>query len=751
MGRLKVFLIILVIIAALVIVGFIASRKLSQGEEQKFTQSGGETTYYWTIATSRRSLTGNLPDQLKIYSLDDKLVFDSDTAKPMFDGSPKISIKTDKTKDGAAFKQTFDYAFADVTLNIQLFNNQKYADITTEIKYSQDKASQFEGIELALDGPGKSSYIDEAYSKQGLTKKVQISQWSPHVIEAGDKYKATLIDNTAEVMELQKTLKNTNIKFYSYYGPTREGVFARNYDGANKAEPKIDTNIKRAKDETVNLSSRLFIAQDSLSYLPFRWPYAKDSVVVLGSHADLGTIKDVENEGVDRINSVFYGSSRTDGADYGKKGILSHKLRTTFTVFAVQDAEENSNNGSTLEAPKFYEAIKELYRRGVDIGAHRLAYEGIGVYKQDKEKIVEAFDILSEFNPTVWIDHRIRDCVTDPRQENIAACGSIKGDKLNVVEQMAAGTWKYWWASGQDSQGGGKDYQLSAFEDFLDASRILYYYQGASEALIPPKLLAFAQSYTYEKKEFTTGDLDKLAEQKGYHHVHAYFVTNSPELDNSSLKKDGDGNTYWRTSTHLENGLKGLEDYQEEDKVWVRDFTTIADFLQAWQDIKIIDFTNNSITIKNEGENAIDGLSLYNPAGKIESAKSGDTYYPYVRDGYVVLPRLEKNETRIVEFGSDDNIPQIKNLTDKHIEISDVSYNSKDKKLSINIAPSGKPGQDLIVDNTDIVIELPSAASLKVTRDGVPFTGFSLKDKTLTITTDTKEHEFLIQPLLTED
>lgn len=745
MSKLKLVLIILGIVAVLALLAFVANSRLAKGTTQKFTQAAKIQSYYWTIAKERKTLTGGtLPDQLRIFTLDNKLVFSSDTVQPMFEGTPKISTKVDQSAGGATWEQIFQYDFAAVTLKVQLSNQEKFADISVETKYNQDKASQFEGIKLSLDGLGKASYFDETYTKKTLAGKVQISQWSPHVVEIDDKYKTTLVDNTAEVMELQKGPK-TDIKFYSYFGSTREGVFARNYEGADKADPKIDTNIKRSKGEIVTLSSRLFVSQDSLSYLPFRWPYAKDSVVSLVSHADLGQIRDYENEGVDRINSVFYGSSRTESEDFGKKGILSHDLRVTFTVFPVKDAEENSNNGSTLEASKFSAAVQELYRRGVDIGAHRLAYEGIGEYKNDEEKIKEAFEIMSEFSPSIWIDHRVRDCENDSKAEDISGCGSLNEDKLNVTKQMAANNWKYWWASGQDSQGGGKDYQLNAFEDFLSASRVLYYYQGTADALIPPQLMAFAQSYTYEKKEFSTADLDKLSKDKGFHNVHAYFVANSAELDNSSLKKDGDGNTYWRTSTHLEKGLEVLEDYQKEDLVWVRDFTTVADYLRQWQKIKILDFTANSVTIQNTGEEAIDGLTLYNPIAKIKTVKSGGTYYPYTREGYVVLPRLEKGETKKIEFGDDKNIPQITNFEDKHIDINDVSYSVQDKKLNISIGPSGKPGQDLVINDTEITIELPSGFSPKITRDKAAYNNFSLSGNTLTLKTDTNNHSFIVQ------
>lgn len=743
MNRLKVFLVVFGIIALLVGAGFLVNRYLTKGETQKYET---QNSYYWTITKNRTSLKGALPDQLQIFTLDNKMVFDSDTVKPMFEESPKITIAAAETKDGMTFKKTFTYDFAEVNLNINLFNNQKYVDISTEIKYTQDKANQFEGIELALDGLSQTSYFDETYTKQNLTnKKIQISQWSPHILETGSKYKATLTDNTAEVMELQKGLKNTNIKFFSYYGPTREGVFARNYEGADKAEPKIDTNIKRTKGEAVALSQRLFVGQDSLSYLPFRYPYAKDSVVSYVSHADLGTVKDIQNDTINRIKAVFFGASTPESPDWNKKGILSHHLRITFTAFALKDANENiTTNGSTLEAPNFLAAVEDLYRRGVDVGAHRLTANGVGDFDKPTARIKQGFQILSQFSPTVWVDHHIRDCKTEPNQETLAGCGGLQGNKLYLMNYLVDGPWQYLWASGQDSQVGGPDYQLSAFDKFQDAARVLYYYQGASEALIPKKLLTFASSYTHSSKELTAPELDQLAEGKGFINIHAYFLDNSDQNDAASLKKTNQG-TFWRISNHLEEGLKLLGDYQDEDKVWARDFTTVADYLRAWHNVKILDFTKNSVTIQNQGENAIDGLTLYNPVGKIATAKSGDVYYPYIRDNYVVLSRLAKGETRTVEFGSDENIPQIENFTDKHIEISEASYSKTDNQIKINIASSGKPGQDLVVGETEIKIKLSGSINPKITRDGAAFTDFIIEGRELTITTDTNAHNFVIQ------
>jgi hypothetical protein len=207
--------------------------------------------------------------------------------------------------------------------------------------------------------------------------------------------------------------------------------------------------------------------------------------------------------------------------------------------------------------------------------------------------------------------------------------------------------------------------------------------------------------------------------------------------------------TFWIINKHLEEEFKTLEDYQNKDMVWVRDFTTVADYLNQWKQIKILDFTKNSITIQNQGENDINGLTLFSPNQKISTVSSSEVYYPYIRNNYVVLPRLEKGQTRTVNFKYgevDKNLPQIINFTDKHIEISDASFYPTEKKLKISIAPSSKPGQDLVVGETEIQIKLPDGVKPSVKEDDVLHeAGMTYNNQILTIKTDTNKHNITIE------
>jgi hypothetical protein len=197
----------------------------------------------------------------------------------------------------------------------------------------------------------------------------------------------------------------------------------------------------------------------------------------------------------------------------------------------------------------------------------------------------------------------------------------------------------------------------------------------------------------------------------------------------------------------MEREFALLQKYQDQDKILTSDTSTILDFLQAWHQIQIVDFDKKSLTIKNTGANPIDGLTLLAPSSQIQSAESGNVVYPYLRQGYVVLPRLASGETRTIQFKlgiPDSQLPQIVNFTDKHIDVSQVSYLSDSRQLEISIAPMAKPGQDLTVDNTDIVIKLPANSNPKILRDNQNYTNFKLDGQTLTLSTDTNPHQFLI-------
>ena len=717
-------------------------------QDSKNVYDGNPSLYYWSITSHRTGFAGKLPDRFRVYTLKNDLVFDSTRTKPFFSSNvdlTKYKIKTSlqQNSDKTVFSQTYIYPFAEVSFNFVLYQNQKYVDLKSSVKYSQNHASEFEGFSIDLTHKNEISYFDEAYNLQKLNKPVIISQWSPHIIESKG---LTLTDNSAEVMELG----GAQAKFYSYYGSTRESVFRRDYAGANKAEPKIDLNIKRSNGEVINLNLRAIITPDKITALPFRWPYAKDSVLTYTIHADLGNFMNVKTDLEKRFKAVYFGSSDSASPDYGKKGLFAHNLRLTQTVWPVNvDNPKEGSFYSSLENDSVKKMVTELYRRGIDIGAHRLADSGIGASKDVAAKIKSAFDLISQFNPTVWIDHSDSgDCVSAPEKELISGCGSITGNKLNMIDKLAQGTWKYIWADGQDSQNKNyKDYTLNAFSTFKTASQILYYYQGAQNAIIPNKFMIFASSLSHENEMFTESEIQQLAQDKGFNNTHTYFQNYGPAVLKASLPT-GKKDAVWNINPKLEDEFTLLDKYQSQDKIWVRDFTTVADYLQSWKNVQIIDFTDKSLTIKNNSDQAIIGLTLFAAKEKISAVSSSGVYYPYIRDQYVVLPKLEANEEKTVLFAFGEpnpTLPQILNFADKQIEISDISYVQADKNLKIAIGPTGKPGQNLTITDTEIKIQIPSGSTPSITRDGHVYTNTDFANQILTIKTDTNKHNFEIK------
>ena len=343
----------------------------------------------------------------------------------------------------------------------------------------------------------------------------------------------------------------------------------------------------------------------------------------------------------------------------------------------------------------------------------------------------------------------------------MSGCGSLKNNPLYLMDYLSKDSWKYVWAGGQDSQNPNykNDYQLNAFSTFLNASQILYSYQGASNGLIPEKLMMFASTFgrlSNQDKLYTATDLDQLAQAKGFNNSHTYLVNYGPEVIKGSKSKPNPNQPdplatdtlIWTINSHLEDEFALLEKYQSQDKVWVRDFTTVADYLQAWKKVKVLDFTAQSVTIQNQAETNIDGLTLIIPNQKISAVSANGVYYPYIRNQYVVLPRLNAGEIRKIDFEFGDirtDLPQITNFTDKQIAITDVSFNQTDKILKISINSTGKLGQDLVVDDADISIKIPNNQKPEVLRDGATYSNTTFTDQVLTIKTDTNQHNFEVK------
>jgi hypothetical protein len=747
----KKFIICLFLAVILIYIVCTISIELPFSQSQKHqVKINNNLAYTWQLNTHRRNIFGPLPDRLRIYAEGSRLTFDSTKEKPFFDektGKPTITTSLNEQSGLTVFHQIFNYPYATVDFSYNLDQSQKYIDLKVQTKYLQDKSVQSEGFDLGLPRLGV-SYYNEEFKKQSLgLRSVQISQWSPHIIESSG---VTITDNSAEVMALSRSLLISWVKFYSYYGPIRNNVYKRDYENASVAQPKIDTNLKHLAGDTVTLSVHAIFTPEKLNLLPFRWPYAKDAVVAIVAHADLGSFVVEQTDAAKRILAVFYGTSDKNSPKYGKGGILGHDIRMTNAVFSVNnDVTSDKDYYSTLENPDYQAAVTDIFRHGIEIVPHRLTADGIGSSQDVASKINLAFQLLAKYAPTTWTDHDDSgDCVNTPTRELISGCASIKGNPLYLVDRLVSAGYKYVWADGQDSQDAlYRDYLLNAYDQFNHAAQILYYYQGATGAELPTSLKMFASSIAHETHMFTPDELDQLSAQKGYNNTHTYFVNYGSGTITGSVPSGPKNDLVWKVNEVMETEFALLQKYQDQDKILTSDTSTILDFLTAWHQIQIVDFDQNSLTIKNTGANPIDGLTLLAPSGQIQSAQSGNVIYPYLRQGYVVLPRLASGETRTIQFklGTPDaQLPQIVNFTDKHIDISQMSYLTDVRQLEIDIAPMAKPGQDLTVDNTDIVIKLPANSNPKILRDNQNYTGFKLDGQTLTLSTDTNSHQFLI-------
>jgi len=690
--------------------------------------------------------------------------------------NPTVCISNDA--DAFRYTKIYNNDYLLAKCNYKLYRDKRYIDVDVELKYQNDKEIAYEGVELKLAKNSPIEYMDNAFKKQRVraNQDVFLSQWSPRYIKILPSL--SLIIDKVEAIEISSKDRNSDaIAVYSYFSPLREHIYNDYY---SNPLPQPSSGIKRKPGEIVHISLRMFIGDEELNFMPFRYPYAKNSVISFTEHADFcGTNKAAEeNLYPDQIRehpikktlAAFYGTSDKNSPDYMKKGLVAHNLRASITVWPVNDEISDQNNNAhrdyeyygTLENGSFFDIINDLYRYGMDVGAHRLTYTNMASLKDTqgntvsdssliKNEITKAFAIISPFNPKLWIDHGPVDC-RHSRTEAVSGCGSDKTSCLYVIDKLKENNWKYVWSSGQDYP---YNHALNGFESNMKVPPIAYYFQKIddSDTNGDPLLMFAASKYFYKfHRNLTEDNLERLSNEKGFHNYHIYFrkpssninyINGLPDdpaiLDNiewlglvRSVETPGHP-IEWSIEPKWEEKLVLLEAFQNQDKLWVRDFTSVANYLMAWSKVKVEDFGNAWVQIRNTSDEPIDGLTIYSPATNISTAVDSEgNYFPWIKnmnnginnEGYVVLPELQPNESKRIYFGAGDpgnSKPRLINVSNKQIAVFDCSYSEKDNKLKIEIGSYGAK----VPEKTNILLKLPFVSSYAVFRNGVSYSDYS--------------------------
>jgi hypothetical protein len=684
-----------------------------------------------------------------------------------------------ETHDGVTrVRRTEERPEATTVTTATLTPDQRYLDLEVAWRYHADAVVSEDGVALTLPADTPLSYCDAAYRLQPLgAAPVRLSRWSPHLVRLPG---GVWCDEGAEVLELDRAPAGVTARFFAYYAPLRDGVHFRAYSGA---APQPPTTCRRPAGDAVVMRLRLFIGEALPPLLPFRYPYAKDAVISFAEHTDFGTgavnggVPDYPGHAAKKTLAAFFGTSDRGDPAFGKRGLLGHHLRVTATVWPLDDEgvaydhdppyDRSYYAGGTLEAPRYRAVIDELHRAGTDIGAHRLTYSSLAALRDARGASItdpavvraavrQGLDAMAPYNPAVWIDHGPRDAAYRP-SEALAGSGADPESPLYVVEALETRGWRYAWASGQDNT-----YDLNAFAPRVPVPLLLYSHP-ALDAPGPAdrRLLFFDASNALTVKSALTAEmLTQLAGDKGFNNVHAYFRLYRNDTQGFIRAVPGAEALHWEVHPEWEAKFALLEAFQETDRLWVRDFTTVADHLQAWSRLRIVDFGADWLTLRNDNPHAVHGVTLYAPAWLAWVGMDDGTLLPWVRnvpadesgrpaEGYVVLPELAAGATVRLTCAAGSyarDLPLVRRISHKHLAVTACGYAPATRTLTLTLGAD----RAAVTEAATVVIDWPAGEALAVERDGLPYADVTRDGAVLTLTTTidpATPHRFTIHPL----
>jgi hypothetical protein len=359
-----------------------------------------------------------------------------------------------------------------------------------------------------------------------------------------------------------------------------------------------------------------------------RQPYGYDASIIFTNHTD--------QESVDTINAVFYGTEDITSNDYGLKGLVSHDVGITKTVW--MNSADNGPNHDLSEA-HFKALHDKLYADSIEIGPHSTTPQ-----TEDRTAVAANLDLYRDyFGSTIWIDHG----PSYNNWEDISVAGSIKGDPNYILDLLDQYGYKYAW-NGLTDAVPYNDLNMFYPSDTYFRMPLLYYNNNVDHN-IDDDVRIYLWSASSVVLNYNTilarKNIDKLISEKGVYIAHSYLAIPSSKNytwyhNEETGKKE--------IVPDFEANLQYMQNKIITGHLWSPTMSEAGDYWKLITNISIVLNADDTYTITNHNSTSINGLTLLaeNDIKSIKVEENSKAYFGGTSgDKKIILPTLNPDES----------------------------------------------------------------------------------------------------------
>jgi hypothetical protein len=465
----------------------------------------------------------------------------------------------------------------------------------------------------------------------GPHNAAQTDIYTPKVIRF-DNGLSFLGQDTMESMYLTFSGVNSLIRFYSDFGLNHP-----HYYFTKDSNNVIYTNeTQRTAGDTYSASVTFTVdTTESWPYLvKTRQPYGYDAILTLSNHSD--------NETLDRLKAVAYGTTNESDPNYGKKGIAGRGIGWTKAVF-VSDASPYAS----LADANFKTLTDKLYRDGVEIIGH-----SITPATDSRTVVASGLATLSQYNARNWIDHGASGGMGN--WEDLASQGAIKDSGNYILDLLDQYNYQYAW-SYLDVYTNNNALNMLTPDSTTSIRPFLFYNNNIDDNIHDNKKLYLWSTINTRKQPetfYTSDRVDNLIRERGVHIGHEYLAYES--LENHAWYND---NGTLKICPTFDSELEYIAQKKAAGLLWSPTVVDLGDYLVSLKDVLVNYNNDGSVTVTNNNTAAITGITLL-AENNIQSVKIGD--YDLVSFGgsygekELVLPTIASGNsvTLNISFGT---------------------------------------------------------------------------------------------------
>ncbi|NOU53269.1 hypothetical protein HN020_00315 [Brevibacillus borstelensis] len=500
----------------------------------------------------------------------------------------KTAVLTEQKPDGLLVKVIGDTPAAQVETNYLLRQNSPVVDVEVKTTYKRQIKVFREALTLSF-----APKVSEVYRKNRKvdTHSFQKQYWLDREgVRFGQGKQSAFLYHTPHVSSLElNTVQNQLVVNLDHMGDHR---YVEETVGKQVGKVRHASEYK-PQEQRINTFSLIVGFQPSLMPRLMNQPHGFLATHVWTEHAD--------EQSLASNRAAYYGSEKIASPDKAVGGFVKYKIPVTKSVFYSNPYYrlQQPMNVALHENQEFLQFLKDLHKRGIEIGLHTAYPFDLHLYRDVAENIL-AF-MKNEFHSVTWIDHGY-----------VKYSFGFQGLDIKTPYYIADLWQKYdtryfWHYSSEDVTNVNQAFDLLQTRNGDSRRTPLYWahptvtgpFYSWAAAIVPENTM-----YRYNEQ-----NLLQLINDRGVFISHAY-IARIPQgkAAGKILKRDQKGALVIQPS--FDQLLKKMASLRDQQKLYL---TTVRDLMKYWlalEQVRMEYDANGTVRVYNDGPAKISGLSM---------------------------------------------------------------------------------------------------------------------------------------------